>query len=1009
MTAIIRQTSLSYEDIKKDLVSYISNNDLGWKDFFQDSSAGAIVIDMIASQAAFLVQHTLVGQREAYLPTLVRETSAIAISQLLGYSTGRGRKQYYKLTINPSQTKILKYFSEIGKYGGQEVILVGYYAPISDTDKTEFTRGFEGVPLVGGREITLSVIIGKLNSEVYTIKTDQLKIFRFIKDNVSEDILFRLFVDVDTLGERLDVSKKFSDLVEDKFVSLSNTVGGVDLFYLNRSGSAYATNNTMRLDFIEMGPESVIFSSPGELDFTNLILDENNDTSNHEIISMTEDVSFPRIEKETVDSIRISAPSQFEASNLVRSRTDYSKLITSYVSDIVSVNSIDISPAIVEVTYVKVNEEDLIVTEKEEVLARLAPSRPLGIRPPVISDPRRVPLNIKITLSYLSGVIIGTNEDANISNIISEYEKLLGIGIDFDLISNRIIRLVNEGNENYIKSVTVEFDNRWQENVKTGWGSVVAENNFNWKSIQPVSRKRENETIYAEGDQIIAGEEGAVYEVFSILVNGRSGDTEPTWPTTLGGMVEDGHITWKYVGNSIPTYKTSKIYKYNDAVLFSTIPTNFYLENQTGTNDIDISGVYEEDTPQTYVLSMDNPPNTFSWTKGGREEKTNKSIKGTKQEIQDGLVVKFDEDTSGLLSTDSWEISAAILYPVSTKPLLPSSEWEGSKTYSIGDVVVPDSIDDRNYVFTATVAGTSGAISLNWPENLNATIDDNGIVWKNIGKTIPYWRSGTVQNVGDILCSTGGENEDEDIVFIKCLSTFPYSRTPAATGTGTVGFPVTRVKVSFSDTTTTNFDGYSVWPINGSGGQAGFEEGYFEVYDYRSDGGTPGVWSFLAKYSALAAENTSHNEGDLVHASTLQVVFIDGEQIGFYASDGTGTTGGIEPSWNPIGTPTIDDDVEWETIAQTTGDTEPTWTDLRKGYYAVDGSVIWRMDNPAETSGSIIPASFSTYSDPSVVPYPFLGRVFTDRTTVWQAIQVKDSNLKVLGWNEYAIINIERG
>ena len=387
MTTIIKPGSLSFDQIKSDILTFIESRaeNAKWRDFYRDASAGGLLIDLMASQATYSAFHSTAGQREAYLSTATRHSSAIAIAQLLGYSAGRGRKQYYKLKVTFSRRTPIYVFNSIGKFEGEDVVPVGYY---TDSDTPVFRRGHQGITIPSSGVLNLVVVVGRLGFETLGIPDDLLRIFRFISPGISEDFQLYLYEDGATANPastvanpdqsnrvaraiaRIDASRRLSDLIENEFVALSNTVGGIDVFSLNKGEDRYTTSNVLRMDFIRFGPEVVVTGRGDTIDANSLTLDD----SGSVIQEMTIDDDFPRIERETVNNIRVNAPSQFEASGLVRSRTDYNKLILSNDLSIVSVNSMDISPATIGITYVKADEieeglSDLLTeSEKEELI-----------------------------------------------------------------------------------------------------------------------------------------------------------------------------------------------------------------------------------------------------------------------------------------------------------------------------------------------------------------------------------------------------------------------------------------------------------------------------------------------------------------------------------------------------------------------------------------------------------------------------------------------------------------
>jgi len=87
---LIDPRSLSFEQIKEDLETYVaSRSDAAtWRDFFS-SSAGTILIEMMAGMGAFLSFHATAARREAYLDTANLDTSIYNLAIMLGYPVNR--------------------------------------------------------------------------------------------------------------------------------------------------------------------------------------------------------------------------------------------------------------------------------------------------------------------------------------------------------------------------------------------------------------------------------------------------------------------------------------------------------------------------------------------------------------------------------------------------------------------------------------------------------------------------------------------------------------------------------------------------------------------------------------------------------------------------------------------------------------------------------------------------------------------------------------------------------
>ncbi len=85
---------------------------------------------------------------------------------------------------------------------------------------------------------------------------------------------------------------------------------------------------------------------------------------------------------------------------------------------------------------------------------------------------------------------------------------------------------------------------RWNENspvgggcVVTGGGSCAAESATSWTGL----------TAYAPGAHVMPTSPTVPGCRFLTNANGTSGVVEPVWPTSLGGTVADGNLTWTCV------------------------------------------------------------------------------------------------------------------------------------------------------------------------------------------------------------------------------------------------------------------------------------------------------------------------------------------------------------------------------------------------------------------------------------------------------------------------------
>jgi len=69
-------------------------------------------------------------------------------------------------------------------------------------------------------------------------------------------------------------------------------------------------------------------------------------------------------------------------------------------------------------------------------------------------------------------------------------------------------------------------------------------------------------------------------------------------------------------------------------------------------------------------------------------------------------------------------IKKVVAIPLQTRI---TSTWAASKAYSLGDFVVPSTVN--GYIYECTTAGTSGTAEPTWPTTVGTTVTDNTAVW----------------------------------------------------------------------------------------------------------------------------------------------------------------------------------------------------------------------------------------------------------------------------------------
>jgi hypothetical protein len=208
---IFDREQTSYLALFDEAKAYVLGKDTSdnFKDFYA-GSIGSTLIELAAGFSEFNSYSSIVARRESYLSEARLIDSSIGIAQTLGYSTFRGNNVKLSLTITPTTTVTVNKFDIIGTVGNYDIISLDDY------------------DLQYGTEITITVVLGVLKVTSVTVTDARTYDFRFVSDKISNDIMLKLD------GTIVPTSNVLYDLINDKFVVLSNPLGGIDVRYLNR-------------------------------------------------------------------------------------------------------------------------------------------------------------------------------------------------------------------------------------------------------------------------------------------------------------------------------------------------------------------------------------------------------------------------------------------------------------------------------------------------------------------------------------------------------------------------------------------------------------------------------------------------------------------------------------------------------------------------------------------------------------------------------------------------------
>jgi len=479
---IIDPKNISPDSIVADLKAFIESkpDSEAWSDFFS-GSAGTTIVELVGGLGGFLAYQTIIARREAFLRYAENRSSLIGHAQNKGYSIYRGLNPRIKVTLIPTSTFTLNKFDVLGSVKDSDLILL---------TPTAF---------VAGTPVTFLCTLGGVGTETVTYAGGSgPAYFRFKQPKVSEDIeLYLNNVVVAT-------SKRLIDAESGKFVTQSNVVGSVDVFFLNAPENAVrlATGDQIVIKYVQYYSTSFL-ASDVKLDFDGV-----------QTVEVTQRIITP----ENNSSIALNAPLYSETQYVVRAREDYTKILKLLNPSIIEAGHKNLSPMVVGMLYLKDDLTLLTVTEKEELLAQLLINRNMGLEPPTFIEPVRCPITLVCNVKYVS-LEIGL--DMAIASIAQEYAKKFSKKIDFEALENSIEDLAG------VKIARIEVGT-------TPWTANT--------SIQIGQHVRTSTT-----SNLVYKCESLVDPIFN------SGTTEPVWPKLngktpeelKGATIEDGGILWQ--------------------------------------------------------------------------------------------------------------------------------------------------------------------------------------------------------------------------------------------------------------------------------------------------------------------------------------------------------------------------------------------------------------------------------------------------------------------------------
>jgi hypothetical protein len=552
---IVNPSTVSFTEAKNQMRTFLDSLPDGraWRDFY-DCGAGTTIIELIAGFMAFLQFNLISNRREVYLLEAKNLSSLIGLANNDKYSAGRGTNSHLQLRVTPNVTRSIEKFEVIGKVKDLDLVSLDDYA------------------LVLGTPIPIQCVVGNKISSFLTAADDSLRVFRFLNQGVSEDIRVKVG------STYVPFSKEIINLINDKYVVITNPLSSVDILYLNTGIYPYTTNTDITIEFIELKNLSYTFPTDVKFNYgTIAAVPEVIEETDTQIISVFQ-------EPESKESIRINAPLYSETQKVIRGREDFRKIFKSLNTDFLDTNGRDVSPVIVELSYLKSDLSTLTSEQKLDYIAQLNKFTNYGVWLYRMSDPVQVNFQVNISLKAYQGSDISTvnsditeifayshenNTQVNSDSRLDRREKKLENIIDLKQIEHELINLFDSQSRSIIQIARVE--------LVTSVYAISTAYTIGKFVTQSLSTTRVYECVVAGtspgslptfpttvDELLISGvttwATSTAYslnayrkptvnnnKVYKCIIAGTSSGTEPDWPTDVNDEIIDGTVTWKCI------------------------------------------------------------------------------------------------------------------------------------------------------------------------------------------------------------------------------------------------------------------------------------------------------------------------------------------------------------------------------------------------------------------------------------------------------------------------------
>jgi len=380
----LRVTELDFDTIKNNLKNYLSSQDV-FSDYDFEGSALNLLLDILAYNTHYNAFYANMNANESFIDTAVVRNAVVSLAKALGYTPRSTRSATATVDVSGLDSAVTTLVKTTTFTGTKDGVT---YSFVPKVDYAVTANSVDSVILKEGKWVNTTFIYDSQNSNQRfvvpneTIDTSTLIVT--VQDNVSSStrVTYTLADDINVLTS------------DDEVYFLQEVESGKYEIYFGDGvlGKQLTDGNVIKLQYIVCNGSDAnkisTFTGPSGSTVTTLTAAGGGD------------------EAEDIESIKRTAPKNYQAQGRAVTARDYETVITNNFGNVSSVNIYggdEISPPEYGKVFISLNPKENYVisqTEKQEILDTVLNSRNVVTVIPEFIDPEFIFLRITSAVRF---------------------------------------------------------------------------------------------------------------------------------------------------------------------------------------------------------------------------------------------------------------------------------------------------------------------------------------------------------------------------------------------------------------------------------------------------------------------------------------------------------------------------------------------------------------------------------------------------------------------------------